>query len=117
VKLVLTHSEHLKIFIEIQSHLEIESERLKMLDAPNMALVAKRNRPRGNKNNRGKQFKKGSHPRQKGRLRAGIAKKQKAKGNGEKNIVRVKCYNSDKKDHYARGLSRASEGTLLHLFS
>jgi len=27
VKLILTHSEHLKTFVEIQSHLEMEEER------------------------------------------------------------------------------------------
>jgi len=31
-----------------------------------------------------------------------IAKKQKAKGNGEKNIAHVKCYNCVKKCHYTR---------------
>ena len=31
----------------------------------------------------------------------GIAKKQKAKGNGDKSIARVKCYNCGRKGHYA----------------
>ena len=74
--IVLTSSEHLKTFTDIQSHLEIEEERLKMFGTPNVTLVAKQNRPRGNKNSRGRQIKKGSHPPQKGRPKAGIAKKQ-----------------------------------------
>jgi len=45
---------------------------------------------------------KGSHPPQKGRPKARIAKKQKAKDNGEKNITSVNCYNYGKKGHYAR---------------
>jgi len=67
VKLILTHSEHLKTFTEIQSHLEMDEERLKMFGTASVALVAKGNRPRGNKNNRGRQAKKGSRPPQKGR--------------------------------------------------
>jgi len=43
----------------------------------------------------------GSRLPQKGRRKAGIAKKQKTKGNAKKIIARVKCYNSDKKGHYA----------------
>ena len=46
VKTVLTHSDHLKTFGQIQSHLEMEEERLKMFRTPNVALVAKGNRPK-----------------------------------------------------------------------
>ena len=41
VQTVLTHSDHLKTFGQIQSHLEMEEERLKMFGTPNVALVAK----------------------------------------------------------------------------
>ena len=41
VKLILTHSEHLKTIAEIQSHLEMEEERLKMFGTPYMALLPK----------------------------------------------------------------------------
>ena len=61
VKMVLTHSDHLKAFGQIQSHLKMEEERLKMFGTPNVALVAKGNRPKSNKNTRGRQFKRGSH--------------------------------------------------------
>ena len=80
----------------------MKNERLKMFDTPNVALVAKGNRPRGNKNIGSWHVKKGSCPPQKGRPKAGFAKKQKAKGYGEKNIACVKCYHCGKKGHYAR---------------
>ena len=101
VKVVLTYLDHIKTFAEIQSHLEMEEERLKVFGTPNLALVSKGNRPKGNKHGRGRQAKKGSFLPQKGRPKAGIAKKQKAKGNGGINIGRVKCYNCGKKGHYA----------------
>ena len=53
VKLVLTHFNHLKTFVEIQSYLKMEEKCLKMFSAPNMALIVKGNRPKGNKNSRG----------------------------------------------------------------
>ena len=62
VKTILTHSEHIKTFAEVQSHIEMEEERLKMLDTPYVDLVAKENRPKGNKNNRGRLAKKGFRP-------------------------------------------------------
>ena len=77
----------------------MKDERLKMLGTPNVALVAKGNRPKGNKNTRGRQFKRGSRLPQKGRPKAEVAKKQKVKGNGETKIARVKCYNCGKKGH------------------
>jgi len=54
VKVVLTQADHLKTFAEIQIHFKMEEERIKMFSTPNLALVAKGNRLRGNKNNRGK---------------------------------------------------------------
>jgi len=52
---VLTHADHLKTFTKIQSHLKIKEECIKMFGTPNVAHVAKGNRPKGNnKNNRGK---------------------------------------------------------------
>jgi len=41
-------------------------------------------------------------PYQKNGPKSSAIKKQKTKGNGEKNIARVKCYNCGKKGHYAR---------------
>ena len=80
----------------------MEEERLRMFDTPKVNLVAKGNNPKGNKNERGRQYKKSSHRPQKGRPKAIIAKKQKAKGNGKKNIAHVKCYNCGKKGPYAQ---------------
>ena len=42
------------------------------------------------------------NPYQKNGPKSGAAKKQKVKGNGDKNIARVKCYNCAKKGHFAR---------------
>ena len=67
-----------------------------------MALIAKGNSPKGNKSNRGRHAMKGSCPPYNGRSKVRIAKNQEAKGNGEKNIAHVKCYNCGKKGHYAR---------------
>jgi len=50
IKLVMTHSEHMKTFIKTQSHLRMEEECLKTFSSSNAALVAKGNHPRSNKN-------------------------------------------------------------------
>ena len=52
-----------------------------------MALVAKGNRPKGNKTSGDRQYKKGYRPPQKARPKAGVAKKQKGKCNGKKNLA------------------------------
>ena len=101
VKLVMTHFDHLETFVEIQSHLKMEEERLKTFSSSSVAVVAEGNLPRGNKNNWGRQYKKMPHSYQKSRSKTSIGKKQKAKGNGEKNTTRVKRYNCGKKNHYA----------------
>ena len=74
------HWKHIKTFVEVQSHIEMEEEHLKMLGTSTVAFVAKGNRPKGNKNNRGRQAKKGFHRPRNGRPKVRIAKKQKAKG-------------------------------------
>jgi len=70
VKVVFTHYDHLKIFVEIQSHHQMEEECLKMFGSPNEALVAKGNRPRCNKYNRGRLAKKVSRAPHKGKPKA-----------------------------------------------
>jgi len=84
VKLIMTHSEHMKTFVEIQSHFEMGEERLKTFSSSNAALVAKGNHPQSNKN-RGRLYKKAPHPYQNNGPKSGATKK--AKGNGEKNIA------------------------------
>jgi len=80
----------------------MEEERAEMFGPPNMVFITKGNRPKGNKSSRGRQAMKGSHLPQKDRPKRAIAKNQKAKGNRENNIARVKCYKCDNKGHYAR---------------
>jgi len=58
--------------------------------------------PKCRKPCRGKKPKKGPCPPQNSRSNGGTAKKHKAKGNGAKDIARVKCYNCGKKGHFAR---------------
>jgi len=61
VKLFMTHSEYMKTFAEIQSHLEMEEACLKKFSFSNTVLVTKGNRPRSNKN-RGRLYKKAPRP-------------------------------------------------------
>jgi len=61
VKLVMTHSEHMKTFAAIQSHLEMEEECLKMFSSSNAALVTEGNRSRSSKN-QGRLYKKAHRP-------------------------------------------------------
>ena len=61
VKLIMTHSKHMKTFPDIQSHLKMEEERLKTFSSSNATLVAKGNRPQSNKN-RGKLKQEGASP-------------------------------------------------------
>ena len=49
-----------------------------------------------------KKPKKGPHPPQNPCSNGGTAKKRKAKGNGAKDMARVKCYNCGKKGHFAQ---------------
>jgi len=68
----------------------MEEEFLKTFRSSNVALVAKGNRPKINKNNRGRQYKRVSRLPQKGKPKVLKA-----------SIARVKCYNCGKKGHYA----------------
>ena len=70
---------------------EIEDEWQKSLAPPSVALIAKGGKSKGKKPFHGKQAKKGQHASQISRPGKGIAKKQNAKGNGDKNIARLKC--------------------------
>ena len=79
VKTVLTHSEDIKTFAEVQSCIKMEEECLKMLGTHHVALVAKGNRPKGNKNNQGRQVKKGFRPPQNGRPRLGLPRSTRPK--------------------------------------
>ena len=88
MKLVITHFEHIKTFAEIQSHLGMVEDYLKVFNSSYVAPVAKGNTPKCNKDSRGRHYKKGSPPSFLKRvgLRV-ILLKQKVKSSGEKNIA------------------------------
>ena len=96
---VMVHNENIKTFDAILKHLKMEDERKKSLAPLNMALISKESK--GKRPFHGKQAKKGPCTPQNSRPRKGTAKKQKAKGNGDKNISSVNCYNCGRKGHYA----------------
>lgn len=98
----MAHSEHINTFEAIFKHFEMEEEHLKVYAPSSMAFVAKGLGPKGRKPYRGKKPKKGPHPPHNSRSNAGTAKKHKSKGNGAKDMARVKRYNSGKKGHFAR---------------
>jgi len=75
----------------------MEDKRQKSLAPSSVALVAKESKPKGKSPFRGKLAKKGQHAPQNYRLGKGIAKKQKVKGNRDKSIACVKCYNCGRK--------------------
>ena len=101
-KVFMAHSEHINTFEAISKHLEMEEERLKLYAPPSVTFVAKGLGPRGRKPYCSKKPKRGSHPPQNSCSNCGTPKKHKAKGNGAKDIARVKCYNCGKKGHFAR---------------
>ena len=81
---------------------------MKACAPPPVALVARVDRPKGNKFKREK--KKSLHPSKTLGPRGGIAKKQlKGKDKVEKNMARVTCYNCRKKGHYARDCPEPSQ--------
>ena len=102
LKVIMTHSEHIKTFEEISKHLEMEEEHLKLYAPLSVAFVAKGLGPKGRKPYRGKKPKKGPCPPQNSHSNGGTAKKHKAKGNGATDMARVKFYNCGKKGHFAR---------------
>ena len=97
-KLLKAHNESIKTFEAISTHLEMEDECLKSLAPSSVAFVGK---VASLKVYRGKQTKKGPHTPQNSWPKARIAKKQKAKSNGEKNITHLNYYNFGKKVHFA----------------
>lgn len=101
-KTFMAHSDHINTFEAISKHLEMEEERLKQYAPSSMAFVAKGSGPRNRKPYRGKKPKKGPRPPQNSRSNAGTAKKHKTKGNGAKDMARMKCYNCGKKGHFAQ---------------
>ena len=80
----------------------MEDEHHKLLPSSSVAFVAKGRRLTSKRPFSGKQVKKGPCALQNSQPKNGIAKKQKAKANGAKNIVCVKYYNCGKKGDFAR---------------
>jgi len=101
-KLMMVHNKNIQTFEAVLKHLEIEEEGLKAYAHSNVPFVAKGNGSKDNKPYRSKKPKKGLCPPRNSCSKGSVAKNQKAKGNGEKGIARVKCYNYGKKGHYAQ---------------
>jgi len=93
----------------ISKHLEMEDGGQKSLALSSVELVAKEASLRAKALFRGKQAKKGPRAPRNSQLRNGITKKHKAKGNGEKNIIPVKCYSYGKKEYFARDCPEPAE--------
>ena len=109
----MAHSEHINIFKAISKHLEMEEERLKLYTLPSLAFISKGSGPKGRKPYRVNKPKKEPRPPHNSRSNAGTAKKHKAKGNGVKDIARVKCYNCGKKGYFARDCPEPSSYLFL----
>ena len=105
----MAHNDNIKTSKAISKHLEMEDERQKSLVPLSVAFVAKGSKPKGKRPFCVKQAKKGPRAPENSRPGKGIAKKQKAQGNGEKKIACVKCYNCGKKGYYARDYPEPSK--------
>ena len=105
----MAHNDNIKTFDVVSKHLEMEDEQQKALAPPSVALVSKGGKTKGKRSFRGKQAKKGQHAHQSSQPGKGVAKKQKAKGNGDKSIACVECYNCGKKAHYAQDCPEPSK--------
>ena len=98
---VMAHNDNIKTFDAISKHLEMKDERQKSLAPPFVALAVRESEPKGKKAFLWQTCQERSVCRSKLPTSKGIAKKQKAKSNGEKSVARMKCYNYGRKGHYA----------------
>ena len=110
--LVMAHNNNIKTFKAISKHLELEGERQKSRAPPSVALVAKESKPEGKSAFYAKQATKGPHTPQNSRPGKGIAKKHKAKGNGDKSIAH-RAITVGGKGHML-GIVPSQQGTLSH---
>ncbi|KAH9608251.1 hypothetical protein KSS87_014525, partial [Heliosperma pusillum] len=99
-KLLMSHNKNIKTFNELAKHVEMEVERQKALKphTPIAALVVHNKF----KNNKGKRGQKGRRPTKTNGPQDGVQKQQKAKEPKRVNLARVKCYNYEKKGHFAQ---------------
>ncbi|KAH9602730.1 hypothetical protein KSS87_019040 [Heliosperma pusillum] len=100
-KLLMSHSENLKTFNELAKHVEMEVERQTAFKPPTpAATLAVHNKF---KNNEGKRGQKGRCHTKPNGPQDGVQKQQKAKEPIKRvNLARVKCYNCEKKGHFAQ---------------
>ena len=90
----MEHNKNIKTFKAILKHLEMEDEHQKSLRPSSTTFITKGSKPKGKWPFHVKQAKKDPCAPQNSQPKNDIAMKQKAKGNGEKNIACVKCCNS-----------------------
>jgi len=103
---------NVKTFEAISKHLKIEKERIMIYAPPSVAIVAKVSGPRIKRPYHGQKPKKGPHPPQNSCSNGCTAKKYKAKGNGAKDMTRVKYNKCGKKGHFARDCPKLAKVPL-----
>ncbi|KAL6290046.1 hypothetical protein ACE6H2_007556 [Prunus campanulata] len=102
MKQIMTHNENIKNFSDISRHVELESERQEATNATALFAQGGTFKTKGSKR-KGK----GKTDKQDGANKLAPkddnkTKRRRGKRGGKKDLSKVKCYNCDKKGHFAR---------------